>query len=82
MALNIQLSYFKQCLDAAISKDIDKIIFIHGVGAGILKREMYQILKNYPDLYYGDAPIRQYGIGATEVYIKPIKNKNYGKNSY
>ncbi|HHW60182.1 MAG: DUF2027 domain-containing protein [Bacteroidales bacterium] len=73
MALNIQLSYFKQCLDAAISKDIDKIIFIHGVGAGILKREMYQILKNYPDLYYGDAPIRQYGIGATEVYIKPIK---------
>jgi hypothetical protein len=43
------------------------------VGAGVLKSEMYKILKNYPDLYYGDAPIRQYGIGATEVYIKPIK---------
>ncbi|HPU47342.1 MAG TPA: DUF2027 domain-containing protein, partial [Bacteroidales bacterium] len=73
MALNVQLSYFKQCLESAIEKGIDKVVFIHGVGAGVLKSEMYKILKNYPDLYYGDAPIRQYGIGATEVYIKPIK---------
>ena len=73
MALNVQLSFFKQCLESAIEKGIDKVVFIHGVGAGVLKSEMYKILKNYPDLYYGDAPIRQYGIGATEVYIKPIK---------
>ncbi len=73
MALTVQLSYFKQCLESAIDRGIQKVVFIHGVGAGILKSEMYKILKNYPDLYYGDAPIRQYGIGATEVYIKPIK---------
>ncbi|MPM41157.1 hypothetical protein SDC9_87807 [bioreactor metagenome] len=65
----VQLARFRQCLDAAIARGLRKVVFIHGVGAGLLKKELTDILKSYPDLEFEDASIMKYGIGATEVRI-------------
>ncbi|HOY33320.1 MAG TPA: DUF2027 domain-containing protein [Bacteroidales bacterium] len=71
--LQIQLDYFTRCLENAISENYERVIFIHGVGAGILKLELSKILEQYPFLEYFDASIAKYGIGATEVLIHKEK---------
>ncbi|MEG2178004.1 MAG: DUF2027 domain-containing protein [Bacteroidales bacterium] len=71
--LDIQLSYFTKCLEDAIMHKIHKVIFIHGVGSGTLKRELQLILKNYDDIHCFDASMAKYGVGAIEVFIG---NKN------
>ena len=43
--LNIQLDTAKRQLDFAISKRIQKVVFIHGVGEGVLKEEVRMLLK-------------------------------------
>lgn len=63
----VQIAYFRQCLEAAIAKKIARIVFIHGVGVGLLKKELTDILKTYDNLEFEDASIIKYGIGATEV---------------
>ncbi|HCB61053.1 MAG: hypothetical protein A2W93_07055 [Bacteroidetes bacterium GWF2_43_63] len=63
----IQIAFFRQCLEAAIAKKLARIVFIHGVGVGLLKKELTDILKTYADLEFEDASILKYGIGATEV---------------
>ncbi|PKP03211.1 MAG: hypothetical protein CVU11_09175 [Bacteroidetes bacterium HGW-Bacteroidetes-6] len=65
----IQLAFFKQCLESAISKGLKKVVFIHGVGAGLLKKEIHDILNLYENLQHEDASILKYGIGATEVNL-------------
>lgn len=67
--LNIQLDFFNRCLQSAIDEKYKKVVFIHGVGVGVLKIELHKILKNYELIEYRDAPISKYGIGATEVLI-------------
>jgi len=71
--LQIQLDYFARCLENAIAENYERVIFIHGVGAGILKLELAKILEQYPYLEYFDASIARYGIGATEVIIHKEK---------
>lgn len=66
--LNLQLDTAKNKIEYAISKKISKIIFIHGVGEGILKSELHRLLRKYPIKFY-DASYKKYGLGATEVYI-------------
>lgn len=66
--LNLQLETAKRKLEFAISKRISKIVFIHGVGEGVLKSELKSLLNRYPVKYY-DASYKKYGLGATEVYI-------------
>ncbi|MFD2528087.1 Smr/MutS family protein [Polaribacter marinaquae] len=66
--LNLQLDTAKRKLEFAIHKRISKIVFIHGVGEGVLKSELHSLLNKYPVKYY-DASYKQYGLGATEVYI-------------
>ena len=66
--LSLQIAVAKKKLDFAVSKRISKIIFIHGVGEGILKKELYYLLEKYPVSYY-DASYQKYGLGATEVYV-------------
>jgi len=66
--LNLQLETAKRQLEFAISKRIQKVVFIHGVGAGVLKEELKYLFKKYQvDVY--DADFQKYGLGATEVYI-------------
>lgn len=66
--LNLQLDTAKNKIEYAISKKISKIIFIHGVGEGVLKSELHRLLRKYPIKFY-DASYKKYGLGATEVYV-------------
>ncbi|MDR1792699.1 MAG: DUF2027 domain-containing protein [Bacteroidales bacterium] len=68
--LRMQLDLFAKCLDAAIVAGVHKIIFIHGTGVGILKREICKILDDLPNLHYFNASMQKYGNGATEVWLK------------
>jgi len=68
--LEKQKQLFIKCLEGAIEEKLQKIIFIHGVGNGILKQEIHAILKQYPNIHYFDASMQKYGCGATEVLIK------------
>ena len=66
--LNLQLDTAKRKVEFAIQKRISKIVFIHGVGEGVLKSELQSLLNKYPVKHY-DASFKNYGLGATEVYI-------------
>ncbi len=66
--LNLQMETAKRKLEYAISNRIPKVVFIHGVGEGVLKSELRFLLKKYPVDFY-DASYQKYGLGATEVYI-------------
>ncbi|MCB0465141.1 MAG: DNA mismatch repair protein MutS [Aequorivita sp.] len=67
--LSIQLDTAKKQLDFAISKRIQKVVFIHGVGEGILRTELEYLFNRYENLKFYDADFQKYGRGATEVYI-------------
>jgi dsDNA-specific endonuclease/ATPase MutS2 len=67
--LNLQLETAKRQLDFAISKRIQKVVFIHGVGAGVLKEELHYLFRRYDNVKYYDADYQKYGLGATEVYV-------------
>lgn len=67
---NYQISVFKRELDKAIMSHERKIIFIHGVGDGILKEEIRNTVRiEYPEVNYYDASYKEYGFGATEIVI-------------
>jgi len=72
--LTIQTDTAKRQLDFAIQKRIQKIVFIHGVGEGVLKEELEYLFRRYENLKYYDADYQKYGRGATEVYIYLSKN--------
>ena len=67
--LNIQLEEAKRQLEFAMRKKIQRIVFIHGVGQGVLRIELEYLFKQYESLKYYDADYKKYGVGATEVYI-------------
>ncbi|MGF1558711.1 MAG: Smr/MutS family protein [Flavobacteriaceae bacterium] len=67
--LNLQLETAKRQLEFAIGKRIQKVVFIHGVGEGVLKEELYYLFGRYENVKYYDADYQKYGLGATEVYI-------------
>lgn len=67
--LNLQLETAKRQIEFAAQKRIQKIVFIHGVGEGVLKAELDFLLGRYDNLKFYDADYQKYGIGATEVYI-------------
>lgn len=67
--MEIQLRHFRKNLEKAIEKGEHSIIFIHGVGNGVLKTELRKILTTYPGVSFQDGSFRKYGFGATEVII-------------
>jgi dsDNA-specific endonuclease/ATPase MutS2 len=67
--LNLQLSTAKRQLEFALQKRIPKVVFIHGVGEGVLKAELDFLLGRYESLTFQDANYQKYGLGATEVYF-------------
>ncbi|CAN5570334.1 DUF2027 domain-containing protein [soil metagenome] len=62
-----QLKKFQYEMDQAIINHYYKIIFIHGVGEGILKSAIREELKKYADIKFSEAPYEKFGHGATEV---------------
>ncbi|TDQ29295.1 Smr/MutS family protein [Zeaxanthinibacter enoshimensis] len=67
--LELQLETAKRQLEFAIRKRIQKVVFIHGVGEGILKEELKYLFNRYEGVRFYDADYQKYGMGATEVYI-------------
>lgn len=72
--VNLQLDTAKRQLEFAIQKRIQKIVFIHGVGEGILKEELGYLFRKYEGIDWYDADYQKYGMGATEVYIRQSAN--------
>lgn len=66
--LSYQMEIARQKIEYCQLKRIPKIVFIHGVGEGVLKTELNYLLNKYPVDYY-DASYQKYGLGATEVYL-------------
>ena len=67
--LTLQLDTAKRQLDFAISKRIQRIVFIHGMGEGVLRAELEFLFKRYDNIKFYDADFQKYGQGAVEVYI-------------
>ena len=67
--LNVQMDTAKRQLEFAIRKRLQKIVFIHGVGEGVLRAELETLFSRYENLKWYDADYQKYGLGATEVYI-------------
>ncbi len=71
--LQIQLREFEQSLDLAMITHQRSVIFIHGVGKGVLKAEIHKILsskiqRNKIRAFTNNYDTR-YGYGATEVFL-------------
>ena len=66
--LDLQINTAKRKLEFAINKKIQKVVFIHGVGEGVLKTELSFLFKKY-SVQACDASYQKYGLGATEVHI-------------
>lgn len=67
--LTIQVDTAKRQLEFAISKRIQRVVFIHGVGDGVLRSELEFLFGRYDNLKFYDADYQKYGRGATEVYF-------------
>jgi hypothetical protein len=67
--LNYQLEAAQGQLEFALRTKIQRIVFIHGVGQGVLKEELLTLFRRYEGLEVSDADPRKYGMGATEVYV-------------
>lgn len=68
--LAIQMKRFRFEMDQALKKNYYRVIFIHGVGSGVLRNEILRELRSYPGVSARDAAFEKYGFGATEVILK------------
>jgi dsDNA-specific endonuclease/ATPase MutS2 len=68
--LTLQTETAKRHVEFAIRNRIPKIVFIHGVGEGVLKSELDFMLGRFENITFHDANYQKYGLGATEVYFK------------
>lgn len=67
--LDFQKSIFTRCMEGALKNGFLKVTFIHGVGNGILKSTLLNMLDNYKGIDIYDAPLSKYGVGALEIRI-------------
>ncbi|MFV0365469.1 MAG: DUF2027 domain-containing protein [Mangrovibacterium sp.] len=70
--LELQMKTFKEKMEGAIkSNKVKRIVFIHGIGEGVLKNEVRrELTRKYKQYDYQDASFREYGYGATMVILK------------
>lgn len=68
--MRIQLEIFEKNLNQAIASGMDEITFIHGLGNGILRKEIHKRLSQLGNIkYFQDTQKDQWGYGATLVRI-------------
>ena len=69
--LELQMSRFTATLENALASGRKgRIVFIHGIGNGKLKQELRAYLtRHYPLMSFQDASFRQYGYGATMIFL-------------
>ena len=65
-----QLEYFRIQMEKAFESRKRKITVIHGVGKGVLRKEIRYLLDGYAGVSYSDAPFDKYGYGATDVLLQ------------
>ncbi|MFV0553442.1 MAG: DUF2027 domain-containing protein [Mangrovibacterium sp.] len=70
--LELQMKVFNEKMEGAIkSNKVKRIVFIHGIGEGVLKNEVRRELnRKYKQYDHQDASFREYGYGATMVILK------------
>lgn len=66
--LTVQLDTAKRQLEFVIAKRIPRVVFIHGVGQGVLRAELEYLFRRYEGIRYQDGDYRKYGVGAIEVF--------------
>ncbi len=72
--IDIQLDKVENEMRSAMQSKAKRIVFIHGVGQGVLKQEVAKLLKlKFPKFEFQDASFKEYGFGATMVILR--KNK-------
>lgn len=70
VALQIQLDYAAAVMNKAIQLKIRQLVFIHGMGQGVLRDELRVMLSTkFPNAEFFDGNYQKYGMGATEVII-------------
>lgn len=68
--LAIQMDHFDRMMDIAKREKLRRIVFIHGVGQGVLRHQIRTTLEqHHPDCTYREGDPRKYGSGATEVWL-------------
>ncbi|OQX97497.1 MAG: hypothetical protein B6I20_12500 [Bacteroidetes bacterium 4572_117] len=68
--LEVQMKHFDEEMQKAIKEKVLKIVFIHGLGNGTLKMEVRKELdRKYKKYRHQDASFKEYGFGATMVYL-------------
>lgn len=68
--LQLQMDKFHFVMESNITNKGKKIVFIHGLGNGVLKSEIRsQLDRKYKKVNYQDASFREYGYGATMIII-------------
>lgn len=68
--LRLQLETFEKNLNSAIASGMDEITFIHGIGNGVLRKEIHKYLSQLGNIkYFQDTQKSRFGYGATLVRI-------------
>lgn len=69
--LCIQIEKVESEMRSAIKANVKRIVFIHGLGQGVLKQEIVKLLRSkFPKYYFQDASFKEYGYGATMVILR------------
>ena len=69
--LEIQMEKVESEMNSAIRERVKRIVFIHGVGQGVLKNEVTKLLQSkFKKYYFQDASFKEYGYGATMVMLR------------
>ena len=69
--LAIQMEHFERMMKRAEQTRNNRVVFIHGVGEGVLRNEIRKAIEEYyPNCECHDASYQDYGYGATEVIIR------------
>jgi hypothetical protein len=68
--LQLQMDTFEKFLENGYASGVESIIFIHGVGNGVLRQEIHKKLsKSTLIKFFKDARKEKFGYGATEVHF-------------
>jgi len=67
--LDEQMTYFNKTIEDAMRHQYQKIIYIHGIGNGTLKKKLKDELRGYEEIEVRDASFQHYGYGAIQVVI-------------
>lgn len=69
--LDLQLKAFEKYFDLAVAHRQDQLIVIHGVGKGVLRDEIHEILRHRREVkYFVNQFHPSFGYGATEIHFQ------------